>query len=159
MTFPIVKVLGVSSVNYGDYFIAILMGGLIIFETIADQQQWKFQNEKRKMGSSESKYKDGFLKDGLWSIVRHPNYACEQAIWITFYFFSVNATGMWINWSISGCLLLILLFKGSANFSESISASKYPAYKDYIKYVPRFVPYSKSLRKLKNKSPEQVQGL
>lgn len=160
MTFPIVKVLGPSSINYWDYFLAIIMGGLIIFETIADQQQWNFQNAKRsRTGKAESKYADGFVKEGLWAVVRHPNYACEQAIWITFYFFSVNATGMWINWSISGCLLLILLFKGSADFSESISASKYPAYKDYIKYVPRFVPFSKSLRKLKNKSPEQVQGL
>jgi len=37
-------------------------------------------------------------------------------------------------------LLLILLFFGSSNLSESISSGKYPDYKNYQKRVPRFVP-------------------
>ena len=37
-------------------------------------------------------------------------------------------------------ILLVLLFWGSSNFSESISASKYPGYKDYQKKVGRFIP-------------------
>ena len=53
----------------------------------------------------------------------------EQAIWIVFYCYSVIATGYWINWTITGGLLLVLLFKGSSDFSESISAEKYPDYK------------------------------
>ncbi len=160
MTFPIVKVLGVGTLNYWDYFLMMLILGFVIFETIADQQQWNFQKAKRlERNKSNPKYEDGFLKEGLWAKLRHPNYACEQAVWITFYLFSVNATGLWINWSISGCLLLILLFKGSADFSEAISAGKYPAYQDYIQSVPRFVPFTKFARNVKNKSPEQVQGL
>jgi steroid 5-alpha reductase family enzyme len=39
-----------------------------------------------------------------------------------------------------GIILLLLLFQGSADFSEKISAEKYPAYKDYLKRVPRFLP-------------------
>lgn len=34
----------------------------------------------------------------------------------------------------------MLLFQGSADFSESISARKYPKYKDYQQRVPKFVP-------------------
>jgi steroid 5-alpha reductase family enzyme len=34
----------------------------------------------------------------------------------------------------------VILFKGSADFSEEISASKYPAYKDYQKRVGKFLP-------------------
>jgi steroid 5-alpha reductase family enzyme len=73
--------------------------------------------------------------------MRHPNYTAEQAIWIVFYFYSVAATGLWLNWSIMGAILLVLLFWGSSNFSESISGGKYPDYADYRKRVPRFLPF------------------
>jgi steroid 5-alpha reductase family enzyme len=74
----------------------------------------------------------------------------EQAIWILFYLFSVSATGKWINWSIVGCLLLLLLFKGSSDFSEKISSDKYPEYQKYKSLVPRFIPHI--IRIKKNKS-------
>lgn len=121
-----------------DIFIALLFFIFIIIETIADQQQWNFQQQKRKAKGAEANV--GFVHTGLWAFVRHPNYACEQAIWIVFYFFSVVATGSFINWSMAGCLLLLILFQGSSDFSEGISLTKYPAYKDYIKNVPRFLP-------------------
>jgi steroid 5-alpha reductase family enzyme len=72
--------------------------------------------------------------------MRHPNYSAEQGIWIVFYFFSVAATGLWVNWSIAGALLLVLLFKGSSDFSEGVSAEKYPMYKKYQEQVGRFLP-------------------
>jgi steroid 5-alpha reductase family enzyme len=62
---------------------------------------------------------------------------------VVFYLFSVVATGEWINWSVAGCILLIILFKGSSDFSEDLSAKKYPEYKDYQKRVPRFIPFTK----------------
>jgi steroid 5-alpha reductase family enzyme len=37
-------------------------------------------------------------------------------------------------------LLLVILFKGSADFSEGISLEKYPDYKEYVKSTPRFIP-------------------
>ncbi|MEZ5071841.1 MAG: hypothetical protein R2751_13005, partial [Bacteroidales bacterium] len=61
-------------------------------------------------------------------------------IWLVFYFFSVSATGAWFNWSLMGALLLVLLFYGSSQFSESVSAGKYPAYSRYQREVPRFLP-------------------
>jgi steroid 5-alpha reductase family enzyme len=67
----------------------------------------------------------------------------EQSIWIIFYFFSVISTGEWINWSVAGCLLLVILFKGSSDFSEELSAKKYPEYKKYQKKTPRFIPFTK----------------
>jgi steroid 5-alpha reductase family enzyme len=85
-------------------------------------------------------YKQGFLDQGLWSLSRHPNYFAEQNIWISFYLFSVAASGQWLNWSIAGCLLLLVLFQGSSEFSEEISSSKYPKYKEYQKRVRRFLP-------------------
>lgn len=127
-----------------DYIAAILMLAFIIFETMADQQQWNYQTKKWNMirtnKTLSGDLKKGFLEKGLWSLSRHPNYFAEQAIWICFYLFSVAASGEWFNWSIAGSLLLVVLFQGSSSFSEEISASKYPDYADYQKRIPRFFP-------------------
>jgi steroid 5-alpha reductase family enzyme len=127
-----------------DFLIAVIMLGLIAVETIADQQQYDFQEEKyRRIRNNEpltGEYLKGFCATGLWAKMRHPNYAAEQSIWLAFYFFSVAATGRWLNWSLAGALLLMLLFIGSSDFSEKISSEKYPDYKDYQKKTPRFLP-------------------
>jgi len=146
-TLPIVRSIGGEALGIWDYVLVTLFLIFIMIETMADQQQWIYQNEKHRLISTgeilESKYAKGFVQSGLWSYVRHPNYAAEQAIWIVFYLFSVVASGQWINWSIMGCLLLILLFKGSSDFSEEITESKYPAYMEYKNTTPRFIPFIK----------------
>jgi steroid 5-alpha reductase family enzyme len=132
--------------NGVDYILAALMLLAVVIEFVADQQQFVFQTEKHrriKTGEPLGAYEVGFVSTGLWGIVRHPNYAMEQSIWVIFYLFSVNATGQWVNWTIGGCVLLLILFKGSSDFSEELSANKYPAYKDYQKNVPRFIPFLK----------------
>lgn len=127
-----------------DYAAAGLMLAFLAIETVADQQQWNFQSEKyRRIRAGEPltpPYDKGFCQNGLWAWVRHPNYAAEQGIWLAFYLFSVAATGRWLNWSLTGAILLCLLFVGSSNFSEKISAGKYPAYRDYQRRVGRFLP-------------------
>ncbi len=145
-TVPILATLSTNAnpqLNMIDYLLAALMLLAVVIEYIADQQQYDFQTEKHrriKAGEPLGDYEIGFVSTGLWSIVRHPNYAMEQSIWVIFYLFSVNATGQWINWTIGGCVLLLILFKGSSDFSEELSANKYSAYKDYQKRVPRFIP-------------------
>jgi steroid 5-alpha reductase family enzyme len=145
ITLPMVKAMGHGGLNRWDYIIAVIVLFWVIIETIADQQQWAFQKKKYAYKNSEgpvpTEYERGFIQSGLWKYVRHPNYAAEQAVWISLYFFSVSATGDWLNWSIAGALLLILLFQGSSNFSESITASKYPDYKKYQKNIGRFLPF------------------
>ncbi len=105
--------------NAVDYLLAILVLFFIIVESIADNQQFAFQTEKyRRINAGielDRDYKDGFNQTGLFSILRKPNYAAEQSIWITFYFFTVNASGgkLIFNWTMLGWLLLVLLFQGS----------------------------------------------
>ena len=146
-TLPAIVVLQNNTTPMGifDYTVAVLMLFFILYETFADIQQWNYQSkkqEKRKIGEElTGDYKKGFLDKGLWAFSRHPNYFAEQAIWVSFYLFSVAAGGQWCNWSIAGCLLLIVLFQGSSNFSEEISAGKYPGYADYQKKVNRFLPF------------------
>lgn len=136
-----------SSLNIYDIVIAILMLTFIITESIADNQQFEFQSNKyKKIDNNESltgDFKRGFLSNGLWSISRHPNFISEQLIWVTFYLFSISATGVYLNWSIIGCVLLIILFYNSANYTESISEKKYPDYKNYQDSVPMFLGFKK----------------
>ena len=129
----------------GDYLAAGLFAGFLVMETLADWQHWKFQSGKweyiHRQEKLPLKYQKGFLDTGLWAYSRHPNYFAEQSIWVVFYGFSVVASGDWLNWSVMGCLLLIILFQGSARFSEEISASKYPLYAQYQKEVSQFIPW------------------
>ena len=128
-----------------DLLIASVMFCLIIIQTIADEQQHKYQTKKYELIKKNKEllgnYKKGFIDTGLWKYSRHPNYTCEQLIWITFYFFSVSATGEFLNWSIVGCVLLVILFYFSAKFSEGISSKKYPEYKEYQKNTPMFIGF------------------
>lgn len=146
ITLPAVVALQFRSTPLGplDYLAAGLMINLLVFETVADNQQWRFQSRKKELSASgqplEGPYARGFPHQGLWAWSRHPNYFAEQGIWVAFYLFSVAASGLWINWSIGGCILLIALFQGSAAFTEEISAGKYPAYRTYQREVPRFLP-------------------
>lgn len=142
-TLPILKSINGAPMGWFDILVAALFILFVITETLADQQQWNFHKEKRRLLDEGTElpemYRKGFVTTGLWSVVRHPNYASEQAIWIVFYFFSVAATGIWLNWSVMGALLLVLLFRGSSDFSESVSVEKYPDYVDYRSSVPRFI--------------------
>jgi steroid 5-alpha reductase family enzyme len=144
-TVPVTAALADNAAPLGvfDWILAGIYVALVVMEFVADQQQYDFQTEKyRRKNAREDlgEYADGFIQTGLWSKMRHPNYFAEQAIWVVFYLFSVVATGEWINWTIAGAVLLILLFKGSSDFSEEISAKKYPKYADYQKRVGRFLP-------------------
>jgi steroid 5-alpha reductase family enzyme len=127
-----------------DLTAEILMLTFIITESIADNQLFKFHREKKNPGKEENKYKEslkkGFLTEGLWRYARHPNFTSEQAIWICFYFFGVAASGQWINITLAGPVLLVLIFIGSSQLTENISSKKYPEYAVYQKKVPKFIP-------------------
>jgi steroid 5-alpha reductase family enzyme len=135
---------GENPLGLFDVILAGLFLFFVIFETVADQQQWNYQSVKYAKKAANEKlegnYAKGFVDTGLWSKMRHPNYFAEQSIWLVFYLFSVAASGRWLNWSVMGIVLLLLLFQGSADFSEKLSAEKYPEYKNYLKKVPRFLP-------------------
>ena len=148
ITFPALVSMG-SGKPFGalDIIAAVLMAGFICYETIADEQQWKFQSKKwamikegRKLSELPEPYCKGFNTTGLWNISRHPNYFAEQGTWVALYVFSIGAGTGIFNWSMIGALLLIVLFLGSAMFGESISSEKYPGYKDYISKVSKFFP-------------------
>lgn len=151
ITFPALVCMG-SEKPFGwvDALAAVLTLAFIIYEIVADEQQWAFQTAKWKMLKEGKKLEDlpapynkGFNTTGLWSRSRHPNYFAEQAIWLCFYVFSIGAGIGLFNWSIIGALLLVVLFLGSSALAEEISSGKYPQYENYVKSVSRFFPLTK----------------
>lgn len=133
-----------KQLNIVDIIAAIFMLGFIITEGIADTQLFGFHRAKKSGKNPDGQYseslKSGFFKEGLWKYSRHPNFACEQGVWIAFYFFGVAASGQWINYTIAGPVLLVLLFIGSSQLTENISSRKYTDYAEYQKRTPRFLP-------------------
>lgn len=148
MTFPALVIMGVDKpFGWLDAVVACLMLFFIIYETIADEQQWRFQttkwkmiNEGKKLEDLPEPYNKGYNTLGLWGLSRHPNYFAEQGIWCTFYLFTIAAGMDIINWTMIGALLILVLFQASSAFGEEISGGKYPTYKAYCDSLPRFFP-------------------
>ena len=133
-----------------DALAALCAVGFLTLETVADEEQWRFQETKKQLLAEHSRldelpepYDLGFNTLGLWERMRHPNYLGEQGIWLSLYFFAVGAgaAGRGIfHWTMVGPLLLVLLFVGSSALGESISAKKYPRYPDYAGQVFKYIP-------------------
>jgi steroid 5-alpha reductase family enzyme len=128
----------------------------LTLETVADEYQWRFHCRKKELLAKEgvlsklpSPYDLGFNTTGPWSRMRHPNYLGEQGIWMSLY---LTAAGAGIarygifHWSMTGPLLLVLLFMGSSMLAEKISSGKYPLYADYIGQVSKYIPFRKYMR-------------
>ncbi len=130
-----------------------LMAGAVVIEGIADAEQWKFQEAKRRFrageridGRFEEDAARGFRTTGLFALSRHPNYFGELMTWLSLYLMSaaLNGTSLasaFLHWSAAGILVLVVLFIGSTIFTESITSSKYPAYEGYKKRVSAIIPW------------------
>ncbi|KAL1971072.1 hypothetical protein VTN77DRAFT_23 [Rasamsonia byssochlamydoides] len=149
-----------------DLVFSRLLIFFVCIETIADEQQWRFQRAKQTYqkenrvpdGFAVEDLERGFVVSGLWSFCRHPNFAAEQAIWLTLYLWASYVTQTPLNWAGVGALGYLLLFQGSTWLTESISASKYPEYREYQarvgRFIPRFSVEPKKTRKDKSKKKD-----
>ncbi len=129
-----------TPLNALDYAAATAFVLFFVGETIADEQQWRFQNAKHAARGRGEPWDADFLTSGLFRYSRHPNFFCEQAIWWTYYVFSIAAGAGWLNWTLSGALLLTVLFQGSTTLTEQISVNKYPDYVRYQRTTSRLMP-------------------
>ncbi len=147
-TFPaLVAMNSTAPFGWVDVLAAVFVAGFILYETVADEQQWAFQTKKWAMIKAGKSLKDlpepydkGFNTCGLWNRSRHPNYFAEQGTWISFYIFSIGSGAGIFNWSVIGALLLVVLFLGSSALAEEISGGKYPEYARYCEKVSKFFP-------------------
>jgi steroid 5-alpha reductase family enzyme len=128
--------LGALDAVAGVGFLALLVG-----EFVADQQQWHFHQAKQGRKQRGAPEPLGFCDTGLWAWSRHPNFFCEQGQWWMLYLFGVAAGAPALNPTLVGPVLLSLLFHGSTNFTEELSATKYPAYAEYRRRTSRLIPW------------------
>jgi len=119
-----------------DIVAAVVFAGLLAGETVADQQQWNF-HQRKAAGTTT----DRFLTTGLFRYSRHPNFFFEQAQWWVVFAFGAIAAGSVLQWTVTGPVLLTLLFLGSYRFTESITLSKYPEYAGYQKRTSAQIPW------------------
>ncbi len=130
-----------TPLNALDYAATAVFVLLLLGESIADEQQWKFQTAKYAAIARGETPNAQFITSGLFRYSRHPNFFCEQAMWWTFYVFSIAAGAGGFNWTIVGAVLLTLLFQGSTGLTEKLSVRKYPAYADYQRSTSRLMPW------------------
>ena len=136
----LITILNNSKLNSDGYLIIGLILWIVgfSFEVIADEQKKKFR--KNKMN------KDNFIKSGLWSISRHPNYFGEILIWFSISIICYPALSGWQNITLfSPVFVYFLLVKISGvNLIEDSAEKKWgniPEYQDYKKNIPMLFPF------------------
>lgn len=128
-----------------DGLLALLFLGFLALETVTDQQQWDFQKAKHALTPEQRQaaggdFARGFRTTGLFAYSRHMNFFAEFMQWWVFYGFTWTVGGAWVNWTLAGPLLLTLLFLGSTQMTEVLSAAKYPGYRTYQRTTSRLLP-------------------
>jgi steroid 5-alpha reductase family enzyme len=143
ITLPALTAYQNQSTPFGllDIAVAALFLALLLGETVADQQQWRFHKAKRAEVAAGRTPAAQFLTTGLWKYSRHPNFFFEQAQWWALFLFGAIAAGSILQWTVLGALLLSVLFVGSTKFTESITKSKYPEYADYQATTSPIIPW------------------
>lgn len=129
-----------TPLNWLDVVAATMFLLLWVIEAVADEQMWQFQQDKKRRAAKGQDIDTPFITTGLFYYCRHPNYFCEIAMWWLFYLFAVAASGQWLHWTGLGFILLTVLFIPSTRLAESISLSRYPAYRDYQASTPAILP-------------------
>lgn len=111
-----------------DSVAAMMIGGAILIETIADEQLRKFVHTNRQPGTT--------LNTGLWAWSRHPNYLGELGFWWALFLFGFAANpAYW--WTIAGPIALTAMFIfASLPLIETRMMKRRTDYSAYKKQVP-----------------------
>jgi steroid 5-alpha reductase family enzyme len=128
-----------------DAVLAGLFLAFLVGETVADQQQWNFQQHKRAALDAGREPSRRFAQTGLFRYSRHPNFFFEQAQWWVVFVFGALAAGSPWQWTVVGAVLLTLLFLGSTRFTETITLDRYPEYAQYQRRTSALVPWRPSV--------------
>ncbi len=135
-----------SAFNSWDAGLVAIFLLFLVGETVADQQQWNFQEAKKRTIASGGVPEQRFLTTGLFKFSRHPNYFFEIAQWWVLYLIGANAIDRLFQRTILGAVLLTVLFIGSTNFTEKLSLEKYPEYAEYQESTSAIIPWGRKRR-------------
>lgn len=150
ITLPALTAFSHRSNSFGivDLLLALLFLACTTGETIADQQQWDFQEAKRAVIEAGQIPESRFLTTGLFAYSRHPNYFFEVAQWWLLFAMGAWSARSLVEWTAIGPVLLTVLFVGSTRFTEGISLSRYPEYAQYQATTPAVIPWPRRARRV-----------
>lgn len=125
--------------QWSDYLGWIFFGIGWPAEAIADQQKFNFKK----------KNPDAFMRSGLWSWSRHPNYFGEMMMWIGVFFASlaVYSDAQWVAVLSPVFITLMLLFVSGIPLLEKKADKVYgsdPAYQEYKARTSILIPFPPS---------------
>lgn len=102
------------------------------FEAVGDWQLSRFKSDPANRGR--------LLTGGLWALTRHPNYFGDALLWWGYYLIAVSVPGGWV--SAFGPLVMTVLirFVSGVAMLDRDQIARRPAYADYIRSTPAFVP-------------------
>jgi steroid 5-alpha reductase family enzyme len=109
----------------------VLWGLSFLLEAVADQSKYNFGLNPENKGH--------FMKDGVWSISRHPNYAGEIGCWIGLFIscasvFNANTSSAYVSILSPITTFCILMFLSGVNLAEERYNRQYNTREDYFSY-------------------------
>lgn len=107
-----------------------------LFESVADYQLTKFIS-KKKEGKTDSR----FLKSGLWSLTRHPNYFGEVVLWWGIWLIAIDLSNLASLFTVIGPIAIsyfIVYVSGVPLLEEKYEGNK--EWEEYKEEVPKFIP-------------------
>ena len=125
------------SVPTFDSMVIIYLGaalGLIaiVIETVADEQLRNFVLSGPEKGT--------YLKSGLWSVVRHPNYLGENLFWWSLALIGFGATGNPICFTGAAAMTAMFVF-ASIPMIDKRMLERRPAYAEHKAKTPSLFPW------------------
>ncbi|EMD34110.1 hypothetical protein CERSUDRAFT_141597 [Gelatoporia subvermispora B] len=130
-----------------DYYAVALFAGSWLFEIVADYQKSAWRRAK-----DGKQHHEKFIRSGLWSISRHPNYVGEVGLWTGIWLLSVPSlrstyfpASTWL-WTAASPLIMWVLLRyisGVPPLEESADKKfgKDPEWQEYKRTVPIFWPW------------------
>jgi steroid 5-alpha reductase family enzyme len=137
---------GDNVLTAGDVVLAAAFLAALAAETIADQQQWAFQQAKKAQADPRPR----FRQTGMFAHSRHPAWFFEITQWWIVFGFALVAAGAGgtADWTWPGtyqygigAVLLTAVFTGSIWITERITRERYPEYAQYQARVSPLVPW------------------
>lgn len=109
-------------------------------EVVADLQKSRFKRDPANEGR--------FIRSGLWSVVRHPNYLGEILLWVGVLLAAAPALRGWQWIALLSPLFVILLLTRVSGIPllEAKAERKWgddPEYRTYVVRTPRLIPFAR----------------
>ena len=134
VSWPLQAAMAAAPVPFGWLDLAGAIAAIAGFavEAAADWQLARFGEAPNNRGK--------VLTSGLWAWSRHPNYFGDIVFWWGLFLIALAGSGAW--WSVLGPLLMtfLLLRVSGVPLTEKNIVARRPAYADYARRTPAFVP-------------------